>query len=209
MFLSPRKCLFLAQASLFLLVSFSRGFFAAIRPWRPDSHSLLCTVDVEMCLLLELYEAFIWATISEADNFNERIICSRVNSGSSWEPVSSLRFMVFATALEETFKVLEIVRIDWPSCLKVVMDCHFSLLIWAVLAIIWTWSFTKSSVYQPYLVTAQLIGSNALRRKGIQQINFYQGTPVNWNAFKLGVRMPRVCKDDIKAKGDYFEESHI
>ena len=34
------SCL-LAQASLFfLLVSFSSGFFAAIRPWRPDSRSL-------------------------------------------------------------------------------------------------------------------------------------------------------------------------
>ena len=59
---------------------------------------------------------------------------------SSWEPVSSQRLMVFATTLEETFKVLEIFRIDWPSCLKVMMDYHFSLLIWAVLAIIWTWS---------------------------------------------------------------------
>ena len=43
---------FLAQTSLFLLVSFSSGFFAAIQPWRPDSHSLFWIVDVEMCLLL-------------------------------------------------------------------------------------------------------------------------------------------------------------
>jgi hypothetical protein len=41
--------------------------------------------------------------------------------------------MFFATALEETFKVLEIFHIDWPSCLKVMMDCHLSLLICAVL----------------------------------------------------------------------------
>jgi hypothetical protein len=40
-------------------------------------------------------------------------------------------------------KVLEMFRIDWPSCLKVMMDCCISLLIWAVLAIIWTWYFTK------------------------------------------------------------------
>jgi hypothetical protein len=40
-------------------------------------------------------------------------------------------------------QILEIFRIDWPSCLKVMMDFHFSLHIWAVLAIIWTWSFTK------------------------------------------------------------------
>ena len=39
--------------------------------------------------------------------------------------------MVFATALEETVKVLEMFHIDW------------SLLIWFVLAIIWTSSFTK------------------------------------------------------------------
>ena len=38
--------------------------------------------DVEMCLLLELCEAFIWAAISESGNSNERIICSRGNSVS-------------------------------------------------------------------------------------------------------------------------------
>ena len=36
-----------------------------------------------MCLLLELFEAFIWAAISEAGNSNERILCSRGNSGTS------------------------------------------------------------------------------------------------------------------------------
>ena len=113
---------FLAQASLFLLlVSFSSGFLAAIWPWRPDSHSLPWTVYVEMCLLLELCEAFIWTAIWGAVNSNELILCSRGNSRSSfpswssWEPVSSKRLM----------------------------DYRFSLLIWAVLAIIWTWSFTK------------------------------------------------------------------
>ena len=40
------------------------------------------TVDIGMCLLLELYEAFIWAAISEAGNSNE--LCSRGNSGSSF-----------------------------------------------------------------------------------------------------------------------------
>ena len=40
-------------------------------------------------------------------------------------------------------KVLDIVLIEWPSCLKVMMDCHFSLLIWAVFfPIIQTWYFT-------------------------------------------------------------------
>ena len=44
--------------------------------------------------------------------------------------------VVFATALDDTFKVLTIFRIDWPSCLKVMMDCHLSWLIWAVITII-------------------------------------------------------------------------
>ena len=105
--------------------------------------------------------------------------------------------------------------IGWPSCLKVMMDCCCSLLIWAVLAITWTLVFYQiglSSVYHPYHVTTKLIGSNALRRKEIPQINFQKGTPVNWNAFqlmKLVERMPRVCKAVIKAKGGYFEESQI
>ena len=108
---------FLAQASLlFLLVSFSSGFFAAIRPWRPDSCSLLWTVDVEMCLSLELCEEFIWAAISEAVNSNELILCSRGNSGSSFPVAVLMRasfILVFATALEETFKVYNIFQIDW------------------------------------------------------------------------------------------------
>ena len=40
------------------------------------------------------------------------------------------------------------IPIDWPSCLKVIIGCHFSLLIWAVLTIIWTWSFTKLGYLQ-------------------------------------------------------------
>ena len=83
---------FLAQASLFfLLVSFSNGFFVAIRPWRPDSRSLLWTVDVEMCLLLELCEAFIWAAFYEAGNSNQLILCSRGNSGSSFSVAVLMR----------------------------------------------------------------------------------------------------------------------
>ena len=35
---------------------------------RPDSHSLLWTVDVVMGMLLQLCEAFIWAAISESGN---------------------------------------------------------------------------------------------------------------------------------------------
>ena len=63
--------------------------FAAIRPSRPDSRSLLWTADVEMCLLLELCEAFNWAAI----------LCSRGNSGSSF-PVAVLKRASFITALD-------------------------------------------------------------------------------------------------------------
>ena len=99
---------FSAQACLFLLlVSFSSGFLAAIWLWRPDLRSLLWTVDVEMCLLLELREAFIWAAIRGAMNYNELILCSRSNSGSSFPVVVLMRdsFIiepVLATALAET-----------------------------------------------------------------------------------------------------------
>ena len=71
------------------------------------------------------------------------------------------------------------------------------------------------AAHQPYLVTTQLIDSNALRRKEIPQINFQQGTPVNGKSIpgdylmKLVERMPRVCKAVIKANVEYFEESKI
>ena len=88
----------LAQASIFfLLVSFSSGFFAAIQPWRPDTRSLLWTVDVEICYLHS--EAFTWAAISEAGNSNEPILCSGGNSGSSI-PVAVLMRASFIIALD-------------------------------------------------------------------------------------------------------------
>ena len=52
-----------------------------------------------MCLLLELCEAFIWAAISEPGNFNERILCSRGISGSSF-PVAVLMKASFIIALD-------------------------------------------------------------------------------------------------------------
>ena len=57
------------------------------------------TVDVEMCLLLELCEAIIWATISEVGNSNELILCSRGNSGSSF-PVAVLMRASLIIALD-------------------------------------------------------------------------------------------------------------
>ena len=66
------------QVSFYCWCPFSSIFFvvAASRQWRPDSRSLLWTVDVEMFLLLELCEALIWAAILEAGNSNELILCS-------------------------------------------------------------------------------------------------------------------------------------
>ena len=51
------------------------------------------------CVLPELCEAFIWAAISEAGNSNERILCSRGNSGSSI-PVVVLMRASFIIALD-------------------------------------------------------------------------------------------------------------
>ena len=65
------------------------------------------TVDVEMGMLLELCEAFIWAAISEAGNSNELLLCSKGNSGSSIPVAVLMRAsfiiaLVFVSALEET-----------------------------------------------------------------------------------------------------------
>ena len=64
-----------------------------------SSHWFPLVVDVEMCLLLELCEAFIWAAICGAFNSNELILCSRGNSGSSF-PVMVLMRASFIIALD-------------------------------------------------------------------------------------------------------------
>jgi hypothetical protein len=70
------------------------------------------------------------------------------------------------------------------------------------------------SVYQHYLVTSQLIGSNGLRRKNIPQINLTSHTcelkciPGGY-LMKLVERMLRVCKAVIKVEGDNIEETQI
>ena len=76
---------FLAQAFFFFLFFLSSGFFAAIRPWRPDSHSLFWTVDVERCLLLELFEACVWALIWGAVNWLFLRLVTVVNLSSAAE----------------------------------------------------------------------------------------------------------------------------
>jgi hypothetical protein len=78
----------------------------------------------------------------------------------------------FSTALEETFKVLENFQIDWPSCLEVIIDCHFALLTWAVLDIIWYFTKKGYLLYTLTCVTTQLIVSNILRRKKIHKLTF-------------------------------------
>jgi hypothetical protein len=61
------------------------------------------------------------------------------------------------------------------------------------------------SVYQPYLVTTQLISSNALRRKEIPQKErhtcSFKCIPGDF-LMKLVQRMPSVCK----LSSSYFEE---
>ena len=127
-----------------------------------DPKGLIHTVSSEQlmlrCVCYLNSEAFIWATISEAGNSNELMLCSRSNSGSSIS-VAVLMRASFIKALDGfsdctffTFleKVIYIFRIDRPSCHKLMIDRSFSLLIKAVLGIIWTLSFTKigqSSVY--------------------------------------------------------------
>ena len=61
-------------------------------------HAVSSTVDVEMCLLLELWP-FIWAAISEVGNSNELILCCRGNSGSSF-PVAVLMRATFILVLD-------------------------------------------------------------------------------------------------------------
>ena len=82
---------FLAQASLFfLLVPFSSGFFAAI--WHDG---LIYTVSSKQlmlrCVCYLNSEEFIWASISEAGNSKELLLCSRYNSWSSFPVVVLMR----------------------------------------------------------------------------------------------------------------------
>jgi hypothetical protein len=79
-----------------------------------DHEGLIHTFYSEqLCLLLELCEAFIWAVFSGAVNSNELILCSRDNAGSSFPVAVFVRasFIIaldcFSTILEGTFKVLE------------------------------------------------------------------------------------------------------
>jgi hypothetical protein len=71
-----------------------------------------------------------------------------------------------------------------------------------------------SSVYHPYLVTTQLIGSNTkkernstneLLRRHNCSLKYIPGDYL----MKLVERLPRVWKAVIKAKSGYFEESKI
>ena len=96
--LKPKVQIFMAQASLFLLVSFSGGLFAAIWPWRPDSHSVLCDSwcwDVSVTWTLKYLFGLQFLRLVT----NELALCSRGNSGSSI-PVAVLMRPSFIIALE-------------------------------------------------------------------------------------------------------------
>ena len=93
-------------------------------------------------------EAFLWAAISEAGKSNELILCSRGNwvfhscGGPHESQFHHSVWWFLWLHLKKLSKFLKI-QIDWPTCLKVMMSSHFSLLIWTVLAIICTLYFTK------------------------------------------------------------------
>ena len=136
---------FLSQASLFFLLCPLVVVFS-------DHKGLIHTVSSEQlmfrCVCYLNCVKHLFRLQSEAVNSNELILCSRCNSGSSF-PVAVLKRASFIIALDGfcdcTWRnVQSSYFLDWLTFMfKVMMDCPFSLLIWAVLAIIWTWSFSK------------------------------------------------------------------
>ena len=102
-----------------------------------DHESLIHVVSSEQlmfrcfCYLSSVKHLF--GLQSEAGNSNELVLCSRGNSGSS-NPVAVLMRASFIITLDVfcdcTWRTFQ------SSCLKVMTDCRFSLLIWAVLAMI-------------------------------------------------------------------------
>jgi hypothetical protein len=101
---------------------------------------------------------------------------------------------------------------DWPSCLKVMMDCHlfFAYLSCSCHNMDLVFYRGLSSVYHPCLVTTQLIGSSALRRKKwtFNKAHLLIEMHSRWLAHEK-LKMPRMRKAFIKADGGYFEESQI
>ena len=89
---------FSAQGSLFLLVSLSSGFFAAIRPWRPDSHCLLWTVDFEIsCYFNSVKHLFGLQFLRLVTLAN---LCSAAEVTGSTIPVAVLMRASFIIALD-------------------------------------------------------------------------------------------------------------
>ena len=64
-----------------------------------------------------------------------------------WERLETLKTQLGLEREGILLETLKNVSIDWPSCPKVMMYCHFSLLIWAVLAIICTWSLPNRAIF--------------------------------------------------------------
>lgn len=112
---------FLAQTNPFCLSVIS-GFAAAVWLVSPDLHSFLWIVDLSMCLLLELWEAFIWAPIwgavsqiralSEAADSDGFTLCSRSHHCSSFSAaVLMWLFCIFPDWISFIF--------IWPHCFSV------------------------------------------------------------------------------------------
>ena len=166
-----------------------------------------------MCLLLELCETFIWAAISEAGNSNELIICSRGNSGFSF-PVAVLMRASFNIALDGfcdcTWSFWNFQSwTDGLSFLFVYLSCscyNMDLVFYQI---------ELSSVYHPYLVPTQLIGSNTLKQGNkfhklitFNKAHLFIEMPSRWLPHEAGWENAKSVKA-VKAKGSYFEETQI
>ena len=98
-----------------------------------DHECLIHTVAGQLmltsvCYLNSMKHLFGWQFLRLVTEF---ILCSRGNSGSTFPVAVLMRARVIITL--DVFCDSTVFQIDWPSCLKVLMDCRFSLLIWAVL----------------------------------------------------------------------------
>ena len=125
-------------------------------------------------LMLRCVCYFIWAAIYEAGNSNELILCSRGNSGSFF-PVAVLVRASFIIALDGFCECTwENFQSSWnfPDWLSFMSESNDGLsFLFAYLSCschnmdLVFYQIGLSSVYHPYLVTTQLLGSNALKEK--------------------------------------------
>lgn len=101
------------------------------QPLRPSLRSLVQIVGVNVCPLLELWEAMILSLMWDAGNSNELIPCSRHNSLSSLPGIVPMRISFIKVLVgfcswtwgEKTPP--NFLKFDWTSCLKVIMEFQF------------------------------------------------------------------------------------